>query len=65
MKAWVMAQVCPEWSDGYMMVDGTKFLLFQRLGLHSDTWFDKSQTYSLDCQVCGYVYLRYCNLTLY
>jgi len=64
-KAWVAAQVCPEWSDGYMMVDGTKFPLFQRPGLHSNTWFDKSWTYSLDCQVHGYVYLCYCNLTLY
>ena len=50
-KAWVTAQVCPEWSDGYMMVDGTKFSLFQRPGLHGDTWFDKNRTYSLDCQV--------------
>jgi len=50
-KAWVTAQVCPEWSDGYMMVDGTKFLLFQWPGLHGDTWFDKNWTYSLDCQV--------------
>jgi len=48
-----------------MMVDGTKFLLFQQPGLHSNTWFDKSQTYSLDCQVHGYVYLCYHNLTLY
>jgi len=64
-KAWVAAQVCPEWSNGYMMVDGTKFPLFQRPGLHGDTWFDKSRTYSLDCQVRGYVYLRYRNLTLY
>jgi len=64
-KAWVAAQVCPEWSNGYMMVDGTKFPLFQQPGLHGDTWFNKSQTYSLDCQVHGYVYLCYRNLTLY
>jgi len=50
-KAWVTAQVCPEWSDRYMMVDSTKFLLFQQPGLHGDTWFDKNWTYSLDCQV--------------
>jgi len=41
-KAWVAEQVCPKWSDGYIMVDGTKFLLFQRPGLHGDTWFDKN-----------------------
>ena len=29
VKAWVAEQVCPEWSDGYMMVDGTKLPLFQ------------------------------------
>ena len=28
-KAWVAEQACPEWSDGYLMVDGTKFSLFQ------------------------------------
>lgn len=50
-KAWVAAQVCPEWSNGHLMVDGTKFPLFQRPGLHGDTWFDKNKNYSLDCQV--------------
>jgi len=50
-KAWVAEQVCPEWSDGCLMVDGTKFLLFQRPGLHGDAWFDKNRNYSLDCQV--------------
>jgi hypothetical protein len=55
-KAWVTAQVCPEWSDGYLMVDGTKFALFQRPGLHGDAWFDKNRTYSLDCQVRRYLF---------
>lgn len=50
-KAWVAEQVCPEWSDGYMMVDGIKLPLFQRPGLHGDAWFDKNRDYSLDCQV--------------
>ena len=50
-KAWVTVQVCPEWSDRYMMVDGTKFPLFQQPGLHGDAWFDKNQAYLLDCQV--------------
>ena len=50
-KAWVAEQVCPEWSDGYIMVDGTKFSLFQWPGLHGDAWFDKNRNYSLDCQV--------------
>jgi hypothetical protein len=47
-KAWVTAQVCPEWSNGHLMVDGTKFSLFQRPGLHGDMWFDKNKNYSLD-----------------
>jgi hypothetical protein len=64
-KAWVAKQVCPEWSDGYMMVDGTKFALFQRPGLHGNTWFDKNRAYSLDCQVRVYVYLCYYNLIFY
>jgi hypothetical protein len=50
-KRRVAAQVCPEWSNRHLMVDGTKFPLFQRPSLHGDTWFDKNKDYSLDCQV--------------
>src|ERR1700730_12006902 len=50
-KRWVAGKVCPEWRDGYLVVDGTKFALFQRPGLHGDAWFDKNHNYSLDCQV--------------
>ncbi len=62
-KAWVGAQVCPEWRDGYLMVDGTKLPLFQRPGLHGDAWFDKNRSYSMDCQVRFYPFPCYCNLT--
>jgi len=48
-REWVAEQACPKWSNGYLMVDGTKFPLFQQPGLHSDTWFDKNRNYSLDC----------------
>ena len=41
-KAWVAEQVCPKWSDRCLMVDGTKFSLFQRPGLHGNIWFDKN-----------------------
>jgi hypothetical protein len=51
-KAWVEEQACPEWRDGHLLVDGTKFAVFQRPGLHGDAWFDKNKDYSLDCQVC-------------
>jgi DDE superfamily endonuclease len=61
-KAWVEEKVCPEWRDGYLMVDGTKLPLFQRPGLHGDAWFDKNRSYSLDCQVRSHVFVC-CNLT--
>jgi hypothetical protein len=51
-KEWVSSQACPEWRDGHLLVDGTKFAMFQRPGLHGDAWFDKNKDYSLDCQVC-------------
>ena len=50
-KEWVAGKGCPEWRDGFLVVDGTKFALFQRPGLHGDAWFDKNRNYSLDCQV--------------
>jgi len=64
-KAWVAGQMCPEWSNGHLMVNGTKFLLFQWPGLYGDAWFDKNQSYLLDCQVCTYFYQHCCNLTFY
>jgi hypothetical protein len=51
-KQWMEDQTCPEWRDGWMVADGTKFPLFERPGLHGDAWFDKNKDYSLDCQVC-------------
>jgi hypothetical protein len=62
-KAWVEEKACPEWRDGYLMVDGTKIPLFQRPGLHGDAWFDKNRSYSLDCQVCFYAFVCCCHLT--
>lgn len=50
-KDYLEEQTCPEWRDGWMMGDGTKFPLFQRPGLHGDAWFDKNKDYSLDGQV--------------
>ncbi|KAJ7925636.1 hypothetical protein B0H13DRAFT_2314230 [Mycena leptocephala] len=44
-KAWVEQETCPEWRDGWMMADGTKFPLFERPGLHGDAWFDKNKDY--------------------
>src|SRR6267142_1285051 len=48
-KEWVAGKVCTGWRDGYLVVDGTKFALFQQPG---NAWFDKNCNYSLDCQVC-------------
>lgn len=50
-KAWVQEQTCEEWRGGFLLVDGTKFPVFQRPGLHGDAWYDKNKDYSLDCQV--------------
>jgi len=64
-REWVTEQVCPKWSNGYLMVDGTKFPLFQRPGLHGDAWFDKNWNYSLDCQVRFYFSLCCCILIFF
>lgn len=43
---------CPEWRGGHMIGDGTKLELYQKPGLHGETYFDKNKDYSLDLQVC-------------
>jgi hypothetical protein len=55
-KIFVEKHMCEEWHNGFLLVDGTKFTLFQCPGLHGDTWFDKDGKYSIDCQVCHPVY---------
>ena len=51
-KKFVEMHTCSEWRNGFLLVDGTKFSLFQRPGLHGDAWYDKSGEYSINCQVC-------------
>ena len=52
-KEYVEAATCPEWWNGFLLTDGTKFALFQKPRLHGEAWFDKNKDYSVDCQVCG------------
>ena len=35
-KEWVANHTCLGWRDGYLVVDGTKFPLFKKPGLHGD-----------------------------
>jgi hypothetical protein len=51
-KNYIKDETCPEWCNGFLLADGSKFPLFQRPGLHGDAWFDKDGEYSIDCQVC-------------
>jgi len=51
-KEYVEGVTCPEWRNGFLLADGTKFVLFQKPGLHGEAWFDKNKNYSIDCQVC-------------
>jgi hypothetical protein len=50
-KEFVAAQTCEEWRNGFLIIDGTKFPLYQRPGLHGDAWYNKGGEYSIDCQV--------------
>ena len=50
-KEYVEVATCPEWQNGFLLADGTKFPLFQKPGLHGEAWFDKNKDYSIDCQV--------------
>ena len=50
-KQYVEEVTCPEWRNRFLLVDGTKFVLFQKPKLHGEAWFNKNKNYSIDCQV--------------
>jgi hypothetical protein len=50
-KAYVESATCLEWWNGFLLVDGMKFVLSQKPGLHSKAWFNKNKNYSIDCTV--------------
>jgi hypothetical protein len=51
VKEYVKRATCPEWWNGFLLANGTKFVLFQKPGLHGEAWFDKNKDYSIDCQI--------------
>jgi hypothetical protein len=56
-KEYMETVTCPEWRNRFLLVDGTKFALSQKPGLHGEAWFDKNKNYSIDCQVSEQSYL--------
>ena len=51
-KEYVESMTCPEWRNGFLLTDGTKFALSQKPGLHDEAWFNKNKNYSINCQIC-------------
>ena len=50
-KAWVAEASCPEWGDGWLMVDGTLIPLHVRPGFFGNVFFDRKSNYSMNVQV--------------
>jgi hypothetical protein len=50
-KVWVEKASCPEWRNGWFMVDGTLVPLFRRPAFFGNTWFDRKSNYSMNVQV--------------
>jgi len=48
---WAERYTCPEWRGGILTADGTTLPLFERPGLHGDTWYDRKSHYSMNAQV--------------
>ena len=46
-KEYIEKLTCPEWQNRFLLTDGTKFILFQKPGLHGEAWFDKNKDYSI------------------
>ena len=51
VKGFVKEVTCPEWWNGFLLADGTKFALFQKPRLHREVWFNKNKNYLIDCQI--------------
>ena len=52
-KEYAESMTCPEWRNGFLLADGTKFVLSQKPGLHGEAWCNKNKNYSINCQVCA------------
>ncbi|EGN95055.1 hypothetical protein SERLA73DRAFT_61088, partial [Serpula lacrymans var. lacrymans S7.3] len=50
-KAYAGSKVCPSWQNGWLSVDGTTFLLFQKPSHFGEAWYDRSSNYSLNAQI--------------
>ncbi|KAF7366258.1 DDE Tnp4 domain-containing protein [Mycena sanguinolenta] len=59
-KAWVERQdrSCPQWRDGWVMVDGTLVPLYARPAHFGNSWFDRKSNYSLNVQIINTPDLR-------
>jgi hypothetical protein len=55
-KKWVESKTCKEWKGGYLTGDGSCFPLFQKPGLHGESFYDRKCNYSLNCQVLLYLF---------
>ena len=64
-KAWSEERVISEWGNGWLAVDGMTFPLFQKPGLHGESWFDKSSRYSMNGQFINLLHnLRFIDYSL-
>jgi hypothetical protein len=50
-KEWVERRTCRAWRHGYLTGDGSSFSLYQKPGLHGESFYDKKCNYSINCQV--------------
>ena len=55
-KMWSQAKTCRGWRGGYLVANGSCFSLFQKPGMHGETFYDKKCNYSINAQVCFYFY---------
>ncbi|THU94473.1 hypothetical protein K435DRAFT_819994 [Dendrothele bispora CBS 962.96] len=61
-KTWVEKHSCPEWRDGWCMVDGSLIPLYARPYWYGESYFDRKSNYSLNVQVVSLPNLRIIDL---
>jgi hypothetical protein len=62
-QAWVRAHSCRKWGKGYLLVDGTLVVLYDRPHWYGESYYDRKCNYSLNIQVIIFIETHICSMS--